>query len=158
MSMEHLITDRTQSDVDHWKALRDKGWNRMSTAEQAAWLAEMKGRYDHRDFNRVEQAVSVVSDRLRELGYVHPPLTVKTDWTRAEIPTRGDWERYFGNVATLRKAITVLHSTPGMPSMNDRLNFERANALEQILVDIDDVATKISESWHYAGDISLGEV
>ena len=158
MSMEHLITDRTQSDVDRWKALRDKGWNRMSTAEQATWLAEMKGRYDHRDFNRVEQAVSVVSDRLRELGYVHPPLVVKTDWNRADIPTREDWERYFGNVATLRKAITVLHSTPGMPSMNDRLNFERANALEQILVDIDDVTTKISTSWHYAGDISLGEV
>ena len=158
MSMEHLITDRTQTDVERWTALRAKGWNRMSAAEQAEWLAEMKGRYDHRDFNRVEQAVSIVSDRLRELGYAHPYLTVKTDWTRADIPAREDWERYFGNVAMLRKAITVLHSTPGMPSMNDRLNFERANALEQILVDIDDVTTKISESWHCAGDIYLGEV
>lgn len=158
MSMEHLITNRTQSDVDRWKSLRDKGWNRMSATEQAEWLAEMKGRYDHRDFNRVEQAVLVVSDSLRELGYAHPHLAVKTDWTRADIPTREDWERYFGNVATLRKAITVLHSTPGMPSTNDRLNFERANALEQILVDIDDVTTKITKSWHYAGDIYLGEV
>lgn len=156
--MKHLITDRTQSDVDRWKTLRDKGWLRMSAAEQAEWLAEMKGRYDYRDLNRVEQAVAVVSDLIRELGYVHPRLTVKTDWTREDIPTREDWERYFGNVATLRKAITILHSTPGVPSMNDRLNYEQANALEQILVDIDDVATRIPKSWLYAGDIYLGEV
>lgn len=154
----NLITDRTQADVDRWKLLHDRGLTRMSAAEQAEWLGEMKGRYDHRDLNRVEQAVSIVSDMIRELGYVHPRLTVKTNWTREDISTRGDWERYFGNVATLREAITVLPSTPGTPSVNDRLNFERANELEQILVDIDDVAARIQKSWYYAGDIYLGEV
>ena len=154
----NLITDRTSADVERWKTLRDKGWNRMSAAEQAEWLGEMKGRYDHRDLNRVEQAVSLVSDMIREMGYVHPRLTVKTDWTREDIPNREDWTRYFSNVATLREAITVLHTTPGVPSMNDRLNHDRANALEQILVDIEDVVTRIQKSWYYTGEIYLGEV
>lgn len=153
-----LITDRTQEDVNRWSILRDKGWERMTEDERSEWLGQMKGRYNHTDWNRVEEAVGVLSERVREWGYTHPHLTVKTDWNREDVPTREDWERYFGNVAVLRSAVRVTDKTPGAPTVHHRFNYARANDLEQILVDIDSVTEKIQESWCYAGDIYLGEV
>ena len=158
MSMEHLITDRTSADVERWRTLHDKGWAAMTADERTEWLGEMKGRYTHTDMNRVESAVAVVSERLRELGYLHPHLSVKTDWSGSGLPTRVDIDRYFGNVAALRSSIAVLPGTPAAPTTKNKLNHQTANDLEKILVNIDDVATKIQRSWCYAGDISLGEV
>ena len=74
-----LITDRTQADVDRWKALRDKGLQGMSATELNEWLGEMKGRYAHTDMNRVENAVAAVAKQLRSLGYDVPSLFLKTD-------------------------------------------------------------------------------
>lgn len=153
-----LITDRTQADVDRWRTLRDKGWERMTEAERSEWLGRMKGRYDHTDWNRVEEAVRVVSERVREWGYTHPSLTTKTNWTQEDVPSHEDWERYFGNVAILRNAIPVFDETPVAPVVAQKLNYVRANNLEQILVDIDSVTEKIRDSWCYAGDIYFGEV
>ena len=158
MSMEHLITDRTSADVERWRTLHDKGWSAMNEAERAEWLAEMKGRYTYTDLNRVESAVAVVSERIRELGYEHPRLTVKTNWTRSDCPTKDDMDRYFGNVAALRGAVAVLPGTPATPTTKGKLDYQMANDLEKILVNVDEVATKIQRAWCYAGDIYFGEV
>lgn len=153
-----LITDRTKADVDRWRVLHNKGWEGMTEDERSEWLGQMKGRYDHTDWNRVEDAVRTLSERVREWGYTHPSLTTKINWTRDDVPSRTEWERYFGNVAILRNAIRVFDNTPPAPTVNQKLNYERANDLEQILTDIDDVTVKIKDSWLYAGDIYLGEV
>lgn len=155
--MLELITDRTQADVDRWRSLRDKGWQNMTEAERSEWLAEMKGRYDHRDFNRVESAVATVTGTLRELGYLHTELSIKTDWTNRDIPTLTDWERYYGNVATLRGAIAAPYETPAAPTTGDPLDFRRANDIESILLALEGVAGKIENSWCYAGETYMGE-
>lgn len=153
-----MITDRTWEDVNRWRLLRNKGLAGMTVDERSEWMNPMKGRYDYTDLNRVEVAVRVISNRVRELGYVHPSLTTKTNWTRDDVPTREDWERYFSNVETLRSVIPVFDTTPDTPVVGQKLNYARANDIEQILVDIDDVAMKIQDSWQYAGDFYLGEV
>ena len=153
-----LITDRTQADVDRWRELHDKGWTNMSSAEQTEWLAEMKGRYSYTDMNRVENAVATLSGTLKRLGYIHPNLTIKTDWTRSDRPTREDMDRYFGNVDMLRKSIPVFPSTPTTPTTGKRLDYARANDLEKILEDIDNVSSMIPKSWLHAGDVFVGEV
>lgn len=156
--MLKFITDRTTRDVERWRHLHDKGWVNMSTAERNEWLGEMKGRYSYTDMNRVETAVETLSARLRELGYIHPPLSVKTDWSGLDCPTQGDMQRYYGNVAVLRSVSPVYKNTPVTPTVSQKLNYSRANDLEQILSDIDEITTKFPKAWYYAGEIFSGEV
>ena len=153
-----LITDRTAADVERWRYLHDKGWQNMSDAEREEWQAQMNGRYDYRDLNRVENAVQSLSKRLKELGYLHGVQSINTGWTREDIPSLSDWKRYYENVSKLRDCIRVLDTTPAAPALPQKLNYVLANNLEQVLLDIDDVSTKITKSWCYAGDICLGEV
>lgn len=157
MSLEHLITDRTAHDVDRVKILSEKAWQDMSAEERSEWLSPMKGAYNYTDFNRVEEAVAYVAGRLKEFGYISV-LPVARSWFAEDIPTEGDLFRYFSNVATLRGAIAVWASTPVAPANVDRFGANEANALEQILVDVDLVLTRISQAWFYSGDLYSAEV
>lgn len=152
-----LITDRAQKDVDRWRELHDKGWT-MTAQELTEWTGEMKGRYSYTDMNRVESAVQALSDRFIENGYLTTPLSTKTDWNLWSVPTRTDMTRYFGNVATLRELVTIYPTTPEVPTVNQRLDYKRANDLEQILVDLFDILDKTPQSWFYSGEIHSGEV
>ena len=153
-----MIIDRTEQDVARWRELHDKGWAAMTAAEQTEWMGEMKGRYSYTDMNRVERAVAALSARFVEGGYLTSPLSTKTNWNAWSVPTRADMQRYLGNVATLRGLVPVYPGTPAVPTINQRLNYERANDIEKILVDLDDILTKIPQSWFYAGEIHSGEV
>lgn len=158
MSMEHLITDRTKADVDRWAELKAKGLANMTEAEKAEWMGFLKGSYNFTDMNRVEEAVVALSERMHEMGYPHDALTTKTDWNYWSVPTRTDMIRYFGNVATIRAAIPVYGTTPATPTVNSRFNYSRANDLEKILVDVDEILTNIPKAMHYAGEVFSGEV
>lgn len=153
-----LITDRTQRDVNRWAELKAKGLAAMNEAEKAEWLGLMKGCYNYSDMNRVEEAVAEISERMHEMGYPHEELTTKTDWNYWSVPTRTDMIRYFGNVATIRAAIPVYGTTPATPTINNRFNYRRANDLEKILVDVDEILTNIPKAMHCAGEVFSGEV
>lgn len=62
--IDTLITNRTQADVERVKALAAKGFAGMTAAEQAEWLAGMKGAYNAADLNRVETALNYLAGRL----------------------------------------------------------------------------------------------
>ena len=153
-----LVTDRTQADVDRWNELRSKGWVNMSGIERIEWSAGMKGCYSHIDMNRVESVVEVLSARFVEEGYLTTPLTVKTDWNAFSVPTRADMVRYLGNVAVLRGLVPGYFTTPDAPTIEQPFTFEQANDIEQILIDLDEISTALSQSWFYAGEIRSGEV
>lgn len=157
MSLEHLITDRTSQDVDRVKILSAKAWQDMTAEERAEWLSPMKGSYNYTDLNRVEEAVLYVAERLKEFGYLSSVPDART-WSADDIPTETDLFRYFGNVATLRRAVPVWASTPNAPSSINGFGANEANALEQILVDVDLVLTRISQAWFYSGDLYSAEV
>ena len=138
-----LITDRTPLDVERWRYLRDKGWDNMTDVERQEWMGEIvpvpaatKGMYTHKDLNRVEKAVKELSERMTMLGYTHPKLVIKTDWTYTDTFWRDDYERYLGNLAALVNSISVYEDTPDVPSVKDKLNYALANEIEKILVDL----------------------
>lgn len=155
--LQHLITDRTSDDVTRWKTLRDKGWSAMTDEEKAEWQTALKGAYNYVDMNRVESAVQYIADRMTELGYVIMPETYLV-WSMSDFPTKADMDRYFGNVAALREMIAVYETTPKAPTTAKKFDYRAANDIEQILLDLDELLTKLTQSWHFAGEIIAGEV
>jgi hypothetical protein len=157
MSLEHLITDRTEQDVERVKTLAEKAWQDMTAEERAEWLSPMKGAYNYMDLNRVEEAVAYVAGRLKEYGYL-PSLPLTRLWSREDIPNERDLARYFRNVLTLRNAIAVWANTPEAPSSINGFDAKKANDLEQILLDIDQIVNFMKDTWFYSGDLYSGEV
>lgn len=167
LTMFGLITNRTPEDVERWRFLRDKGWANMTDEERSEWISDTpltkevaasKGMYTYHDLNRVESAVEILAIRLKSLGYEVPDLSTKTDWTYKDKFGRTDMERYLGNVSTLRECITLKWDTPVVPSITDKFDYIAANNIERTLMDIDEVTTKLTKFWLYAGDIISGEV
>lgn len=156
MSLEHLITNRTEQDVDRVKILAAKAWQDMTAEERTEWLSPMKGSYNYTDLNRVEEAVAYVGEQLARYGYLTYRPVVRS-WSSEDIPTESDLARYFGNVAALRQAIAVWPSTPVVPGGAGKFGANEANALEQILVDVDQILTYISAAWFYSGDLYLAD-
>jgi hypothetical protein len=156
--LENLITDRSLSDVDTVKALAEAIKAGTATEEQVRQYLDVnhKGAYTYRDLNRVEDAVYYVATRLKEYGYLHtlPPVR---QWAIEDKPNLQDFGRYFGNVAMIRQAIAVWASTPETPYSVGGFDVNEANALEQILVDVDQVLNYIKDAWFFSGDLYSAE-
>lgn len=157
MSLEHLITNRTSDDVDRVKTLAGKAWQDMTAEEQAEWKSAMKGAYNYTDMNRVEEAVTYVADMLRQYSYLSITPDVR-NWSENDIPTADDFARYFNNIAILRRAIPVWEDTPTVPGRTGGFGATEANALEQILVDIDQILSHAREAWFASNELYSGEV
>lgn len=161
----NMIVDRTLLDVERWRELRDKGWSRMTPVERQEWMGEItpvpsatRGMYTHNDLNRVERAVEATVARFKEAGYELPSMVTKTDWTHRDKPQIEDIERYYNNISLLREFLVVYPKTPKSPSVDKPLNYEMANNIEKIIVDVNNIITGIMTSWFYAGDVMSGEV
>lgn len=153
----NLITDRTQSEVDRHAELKAKGWQGMTDDEKNEWRTSLKGAYNYTDMNRVESAVEYVANKLTEVGYVVLPI-VKKDWNGTDKPTLDDIKRYMKNVADIRAALAVFSTTPDAPTTEKKLNYQMANAMEQILIDVDDLISRMTSAYFYSGDLYSGEV
>ena len=76
----------------------------------------------------------------------------------ADIPTQESMTAYLADVAALRAALTVATDTPEVPEDMERLTWQEANNIEQILVDVDELLTRMAAAWFYSGEIYAGEV
>lgn len=153
----NLITDRTQLDVDRVMELASKGWGGMTSSEQDEWLSSLKGAYNYSDLNRVGEAISYIADRLNGYGY-NIKVSPKTDWKMNDIPRSVQMESYLSFINTIRGAFAVYDDTPSVPSSMKDLTWQRANDIEQILMDVDTIITNMETSWYYSGDLYAGEV
>jgi hypothetical protein len=153
----NLITDRTQLDVDRRAELKAKGWQAMTAEEKAEWQTSLKGGYNYTDMNRVESAVEYVANKLTLAGYVVIPV-IKKNWIATDKPTTDDIKRYMKNVADIREALATFSTTPEAPTIEQRLTYQMANDIEQILLDVDDLITKMVNAYFFSGDLYSGEV
>lgn len=153
----HLITDRTQLDVDRVNALRKKGYANMTPEERSTWDAGMKGAYNYSDLNRVQSAVRYLRDRLLDMGYTVKLSDAKL-WTSQDVPTLTDMTNYLSDVKAIRDAFTVLKTTPLVPDKMVWLNYVRANQIEQILLDVDRLVSNMMATFVYSGDVYGGEL
>ena len=154
----NLITDRTQADVNRVAYLAGRvSAGTATAAEQTEWASDLKGAYNASDLNRVGAAVAYVAGRLNGYGYA-VTVNPKQDWTGSDIPTAGQMAAYLGDVAALRGAISVMASTPPTPDSVNNLTWKEANDIEKILVDVDELLTRMAAAWFYSGDLYAGEV
>lgn len=155
----NLITDRTAADVEAIANLSDSIKAGTATANEVRqYLNEInKGAYTYRDLNRVEEAVLYVATRLKEYGYLDL-LPVVESWSVEDKPNADDFERYLGNVRQIHDAVAVWASTPNAPTDMVGFDFTKANALEQILVDVDQILNLVKEAWFFSGDLYSAEV
>ena len=117
----------------------------MSEDERAEWLAGMKGAYNYIDLNRVGAAVEYITTRLNAAGY-SVKTAPKQGWTLGAIPTSAEMSGYLGDVRALRDAVfdALPGTTPELPSSMERLDWRGANAIEQVLLDVNAVIDRIN--------------
>lgn len=185
------VTDRTSADVARLKELKAKIMSRTATASEISeWLGDLKGAYNASDLNRVGADVdylytlmqttpATILSYLESLGVapddnftlpidLPPALSPKTDWTVYDIPTAIQLATYLGNVLALRDAVG-LADPPDMPSSMGMLDYKGANAIEQLLVNInayledgtaemEDRADRAAATWVFCGQPSCGLV
>lgn len=135
-----LITDRQQSDVDALKTLyaSQNSWSSAVVADFAT--ATHRGAYNYTDFNRVLTAVDYMASILVGYGFVNPyqkiyPANGRLTWQGDDIPTIAQAGVYLDNIERIRAALPV--STVDTPETMEAFSWGRANAIEQILVDVD---------------------
>ena len=154
-----LVTDRTAADLARWLDLRNKGYANMTEAERAEWDSGMKGAYNIGDLNRVGAALNYLRDRLTEASYLtQSAFIAKTDWAVSDIPTASDLFNYLRYVSVIREAIAQFATTPATPTNTGGLDYQEANNIEKILVDVDQLITNMQAHCYYCGELFCGEV
>ena len=153
----HLITDRTQFDVDRVNVLAKKGWENMTPEEQSEWSNGLKGAYNCTDLNRVQSAVRYLRDRFADVGYFAELSDAKT-WTAQDVPTQTDMAEYLADVRAIRGILTLFDTTPPVPDTMVGLTYVKANHIEQILLDVDKLLSNTIASFVYSGEFFGGEL
>ena len=157
--IDTLITDRTITDYLRWQELRNKGIDNMTESERAEWETDLKGAYNSSDLNRVGTVLNYLKDRLTEAGYLTGlEFQAVTNWKASDIPTAQQFTYYLKAVETVRAALTQYKTTPKTPADVGSLDYNGANNIEKILIDIDELITKMQAQKYYSGDLFSGEV
>lgn len=139
------ITDRTQSDVDRVKEIAAKArTDTWTEAEQAEWVAGMKGALSYTDFNRIESGV------LELANILGASVNVKTDWSVSGYLTESDASRWLANIEAIRSKNSGSSKIGQTPTSMDKLTFDIMNQIESILEDIETLAkTYVTFSGEY---------
>lgn len=145
-----LVTDRTQADVERVRELAAKGFAAMTAAEQAEWLAGMKGAYNAADLNRVGTALNYLAGRLGAICGRSIAWTAKTDWAVTDIATASQAAEYQQQIQDIRDALAYPAETPDAPQLG-RLTYIGANDIERILVLCEDLIINVAKSFRHTG-------
>lgn len=148
--IDTLVTDRTQADVERVKALAAKGFAAMTAAEQAEWLAGMKGAYNASDLNRVGTALNYLAGRLASICGKSIAWTAKTDWAVTDIITASQAAEYRRQIQDIRDALAYPAGTPDAPQLG-RLTYIGANDIERILALCEELIDNITKAFRYTG-------
>lgn len=147
MIIDELIYDRTNSDLEIPKECMKKNIPFPKDNLRYSW--------DYRALNRTEEAMEYVNEIFKELGYFQN-MQFKTDWSNEEI-TRKEAERYINNLKTLRDYLKMESTTPLVPNTMNGMSIDKANDIEKILFDINELLEKMTANFRYANDLYCGE-
>jgi hypothetical protein len=192
--LDTLITDRTYDDVLHVQELKAKIINQEATADEIAeWLlCACKGAYNYTDLNRVNQAMAYVSQALiDEIGIlsaylashgVAPSPEFALPYTADEVavnavtnrdissfPTEAEMDSFLSDLTAVKDALELPPDTPEIPSQIANLSFTGANAIEAMLLavnealiakdaEIKELVDHTALGFFYSDEVQCGEV
>ena len=79
-------------------------------------------------------------------------------WYKEDSPTLSQMEQYLSNVAELRSVFELPDHAPQAPKSMVQLTTEKANDIESVLKEVENVIILIISSFWYSGEIYSGEV
>lgn len=132
--MEALIFDRIQADL-------------VNKTE--------KGYHNYTDVNRIEKWCGYIANLLTSYGYpVH--IVTKTNWVMIDERKASEMERIRSNVSKIKQAYCTYSLTPAVPDTLNRIDIEKANAIEKVLFDIDELMNKMVAEFRKSGTFNCG--
>jgi hypothetical protein len=160
------ITDRTSKqatradnhdDYDYFVAQNNIALAAADGSILAVYYFDVaKGQYNYTDLNRVEGNAEEIASLLN--NYAYPvTITVKTNWTRTDIPKHADTVRYLDNMQALINAFYTKSTTPSVPADMMDFNYTEANAIEQIEADIYELIKNMTRRFKPAGTFAAGQ-
>lgn len=154
----NLITDRTQADVDRYYYFRNKIWWNLTTEEKEEFARGLKGGYNYTDFRRVENAVSYISNLLNKYGYSNTVnLSSEETFTPEYARDKKEIITYLDNIATLQKVYYNSNWIGKLPTIEEWLDYNGANTIEQILVNIETLIEGMKQVFVYSGVAGAGQ-
>lgn len=154
ISNEDMITDRTQSDIDNAKLIRENHVKQFKslTAEQITTLE--RGAMTINTLNRIESKQDELKNLFNDMGYWNTNIINKTYWSTGDIFTDSDFQRIIDNENVLREAFFTKKDTPKTPSIS--FHYEDINSLEKILVDLDVMINDVKSNYRECGAYECG--
>jgi len=140
--VKSLIYDRTRADVDY--ALYC-GKNNIYAEEN------LRGAYNISDRNRVGMAVNYIAGCLRNTGRHEVRAELKDDWNVYDIIKPEDNQKVLAGLEYLKIHLPY-SGTEEVPDNLDRLTYQKANTVENIIFDVYGVFLRLTDSWFYCGE------
>lgn len=155
ISNEDMITDRTQSDIDNAKLIRENHVKQFKslTAEQITTLE--RGTMTINTLNRIESKQDELKNLFNDIGYWNTDIINKTDWVNEDIFVESDFQRIINNENILRNAFYTYADTPNTPNIS--FHYEDINSLEKILEDLDVMINDVKSNYRECGTFECGE-
>ena len=153
-----LVTDRTMADVTRVKQIAERIKNGTASESDITEFnsAAMKGAYNYTDLKRVTAAMEYIKSRLEMDGYlVDGYIESGAEWSESDAPNAEQLNAYLSNVEAIRSALDVLPTTPDTPEDMDLLTWMEANDIEQILVDVENVAKAMRKIYRRANQVTF---
>lgn len=144
-----FVYDRTQADVNRVKTLAEKGFSKMTQAEQTEWIAGMKGALNLSDLRRIVNAMVYIAGGLG--------VSISTK-SVPSMPKAAFYKTMLSDIAKLRSTTLVYADTPETP-VRPVNTYQKVNDIEHILHDMYSIIANqycyYSGNEIYAGD-SIG--
>lgn len=117
-----------------------------------------KAYYNASDLNRVETATEYIAKLLKLYSYFKSDLVCKKDWLMSDFPTSSEMERYLTNIHLLIDSFYIKKDTPSLPTNMNYLDIKKANNIEKVLYDLNNLIENMISQFNYCGEIYSGEV
>lgn len=149
-----MIYDRTQKDVDAAKQIRENKIKSFQTLTDDDIATLERGMLTHNTLNRIEAKQAELKGIFNNMGYYNTSIATKTDWAAGDLFYNSDIQRLIDNENVLRKAFFDYASTPSTPNIS--FHYNDINALEKILVDLEDMTAEVTANYYECGALECG--
>lgn len=149
-----MITDRTQTDIENAKLIRENYVKQFKTLTSEQITTLERGTVTINTLNRIESKQDELKNLFNDMGYWNTDITSKLDWSGGDVFIESDFQRIIDNENILRNAFFAKTDTPETPPIS--FHYENINSLEKILVDLDVMINDVKSNYRECGAYECG--